>query len=80
MNHSGSSVPSQHMNGMQQQQSMWTSAHNANGQVPATHDPFDAEWAAIAARNHRQASQTVTGSSTNPFITTAAVKTFEVHM
>lgn len=77
--HSGSAVPSQYMNGMQQQQSMWASAHNANGQVPATHDPFDAEWAAIAARN-QQAGQSVTGSSTNPFISATAVKTFEVHM
>ncbi|PSN31583.1 hypothetical protein C0J52_21544 [Blattella germanica] len=62
------------MNGMQQQ-SMWPSAHNANGQVPAAHDPFDAEWAAIAARNHQ-----ITTNSTNPFITSNAVKTFEVHM
>jgi hypothetical protein len=68
------------MNGtQQQQQSLWASAHNANGQVPAAHDPFDAEWAAIAARN-QQAGQSVTRNSTNPFITAAAVKTFEVHM
>lgn len=80
MHHSGSAVPSQYMNGMQQQQPMWASAHNANGQVPATHDPFDAEWAAIAARNHQQAGQSVTGNSTNPFISATAVKTFEVHM
>jgi hypothetical protein len=65
---------------MQQQQSTWASAHNANGQVPAMHDPFDAEWAAIAARNNRQSGQTVTGNSTNPFITSTTVKTFEVHM
>ncbi|XP_021923293.1 protein numb isoform X2 [Zootermopsis nevadensis] len=77
---SGSSVASQHMNGMQQQQSTWASAHNANGQVPVTHDPFDAEWAAIAARNHQEAGQTVTGNSTNPFINSTTIKTFEVHM
>ncbi|GFG37451.1 hypothetical protein Cfor_07174 [Coptotermes formosanus] len=79
MHHSGPAVPTQHINGTQQQQSMWAGAHNANGQLPAPHDPFDAEWAAIAARN-RQAGNTVTGNSTNPFISAAAVKTFEVHM
>ncbi|XP_069686745.1 protein numb isoform X4 [Periplaneta americana] len=72
--------PSQQMMNGMQQQSMWPSAHNANGQVPAAHDPFDAEWAAIAARNHRQASHTMAANSTNPFITSSAVKTFEVHM
>jgi len=80
MHRFGSTIPSQHTNGMQQQQSMWASAHNANGQVPAAHDPFDAEWAAIAARNHRQAGHTMTGNSTNPFINATTVKTFEVHM
>jgi hypothetical protein len=80
MHHSGPAVPAQYRNGIQQQQSMWPSAHNANGQLHATHDPFDAEWAAIAARNHQPAGQSVTGSSTNPFINSAAVKTFEVHM
>lgn len=79
MHRSGRAVPAQHINGTQQQQSMWAGAHNANGQLPAPHDPFDAEWAAIAARN-RQAGNTVTGNSTNPFISAAAVKTFEVHM
>lgn len=79
MHHSGPAVRSQHMNGTQQQQSMWAGAHNANGQLPASHDPFDAEWAAIAARN-RQAGHAMTGNSTNPFISAAAVKTFEVHM
>ena len=68
------SSPLQQVNGVQQQ-SLWPSAHNANGQVSGVHDPFDAEWAAIAARNHRQAA-----NSTNPFITPNTVKTFEVHM
>lgn len=49
--------------------------HNANG---TSHDPFDAEWAAIASRNGEQ-------RNTNPFLsgpTTNAtpVKAFEVHM
>lgn len=49
--------------------------HNANG---TSHDPFDAEWAAIASRNGQQ-------RNTNPFLsgtttTTTAVKAFEVHM
>lgn len=79
MHRSGRAVPAQNINGTQQQQSMWAGTHNANGQLPASHDPFDAEWAAIAARN-RQAGNTVTGNSTNPFISAAAVKTFEVHM
>ncbi|XP_075224719.1 NUMB endocytic adaptor protein isoform X2 [Lycorma delicatula] len=54
------------------------SHHNANG----THDPFDAEWAAIASRNGQQQK------NTNPFLTGSsnvtgaptAVKAFEVQM
>lgn len=54
------------------------SHHNANG----THDPFDAEWAAIASRNGQQQR------STNPFLTgnnsvssaQTPVKAFEVQM
>lgn len=54
------------------------SHHNANG----THDPFDAEWAAIASRNGQQQR------NTNPFLTNntsvnntpTPVKAFEVQM
>ncbi|KAK7868978.1 hypothetical protein R5R35_013903 [Gryllus longicercus] len=57
------------------------SHHNANGQPVTGHDPFDAEWAAIAARNHQQShpAPPVSVKSTNPFISTS-VKAFEVHM
>nr|CAD7595551.1 unnamed protein product [Timema genevievae] len=51
--------------------------HNANGGPYVPRDPFDAEWAAIAARNQQQAA----ASNTNPFIAPpTAVKAFEVQM
>nr|CAD7258949.1 unnamed protein product [Timema shepardi] len=51
--------------------------HNANGGPYVPRDPFDAEWAAIAARNQQQAA----ASNTNPFIAPpSAVKAFEVQM
>ncbi|XP_068085373.1 protein numb isoform X2 [Anabrus simplex] len=53
--------------------------HNANGQLPGQHDPFDAEWAAIAARNQAAAAAAAV-RSTNPFVTPSSVKAFEVQM
>lgn len=38
---------------------------------PLVADPFDAEWASLATR---------TPNSTNPFLQSTVVKTFEVHM
>ena len=42
-----------------------------------TNDPFDAEWADIAARNLRQAAA---ASTTNPFIMPNATQAFQVQL
>ncbi|XP_046387397.1 protein numb homolog isoform X2 [Ischnura elegans] len=72
--------------------SSWWSGSGEESHAPQTQDPFDAEWAAIAARNHRanaaaaaaaaaaaQGSATTAGIGTNPFAQNV-VKAFEVQM
>ncbi|KAG8226530.1 hypothetical protein J437_LFUL006920 [Ladona fulva] len=70
------------------QNSWWSGSGDENyTQGPPSHDPFDAEWAAIAARNHRAGgigqggpiSTTNAGIGTNPFAQNV-VKAFEVQM
>ena len=52
--------------------SLGSAALNQSTRGPS--DPFDAEWAEIAARNLRQASQT------NPFIMPNATQAFQVQL
>nr|CAG4643365.1 EOG090X09VR [Ilyocryptus agilis] len=56
---------------LQQHSSSAASPPPAVASRPATADPFDAEWAALATRSP---------SNTNPFLQNSVVKTFEVHM
>lgn len=61
----------------------WTNGHRKCNKTSSLdnamphHDPFDASWASLATRNQES---NIPPKSTNPFISTSAVKAFEVKM
>lgn len=50
--------------------------NSQSGNVEKAKDPFDAEWAAVATKS--EDSEILT--STNPFIVSSTIKSFEVHL